>query len=483
VTQKVPLTWEDRACLESCPLPAEGTFQVKNTARRPKFTVSDDGKGIVSHAGGLLLTETARVTGLAASLPGALGRWRPARAVHDPGKIVLDLAVAVALGGDCLADAGVLRAEPALFGPVASDPVVSRLIGRLAADAPAALNAIAKARATARDRAWQLAGPDAPGAGGELIVMDIDATLVTAHSDKEQAAPTWKKGFGFHPLTVFADHGAEGNGEPLAIVLRPGNAGSNTAADHIEAVKLALAQLPAHKRKLVLVRADSGGGTHEFLNWLTKPGRRLQYSVGFTITDDVQQAIAKVPARAWTPAYDSDGKVRDGAWVAELTGLLDLTGWPKGMRVIARKERPHPGAQLRFTDVDGHRVTCFATSTRKGQLADLELRHRRRARCEDRIRNAKDTGLRNLPLHGYAQNQIWCQIVALACELIAWTAMLALHGAARRWEPKRLRLRLFSAAGRIVRGGRRLRLRLASRWPWSAQITTAISRLRALAPG
>ena len=282
---------------------------------------------------------------------------------------------------------------------------------------------------------------------------------------------------------MFADHGSEGSGEPLAIMLRPGNAGSNTAADHIEAVKLALAQLPTDMRKPVLIRADSGGGTHEFLTWLTRPGRRLQYSVGFTITGEVADAIGKIPARAWTPAYDSDGAVRDGAWVAELTGLLDLSSWPKGMRVIARKERPHPGAQLRFTDVNGHRIICFATSARTGQLADLELRHRRRARCEDRIRNAKDTGLRNLPLHGYAQNQIWCQIVALACELIAWTQLLALTGAARRWEPRRLRLRLFAAAGRIVRGGRRLRLKLASRWPWATQITAAIQRLRQLAPG
>jgi Transposase DDE domain group 1 len=456
---------------------------MQNTARRPKIVVSDDGKGIVSHGGALLLAETARVTGLQAGLSQALERWRLPRSVHDPGKIVADLAVAVALGGDCLADAAVLRAEPALFGPVASDPVISRLIARLAGDAPAALTAIGTARATARDRAWQLAGADAPGADGGLITADIDATLVTAHSDKEQAAPTWKKGYGFHPLTVFADQGSEGNGEPLAIMLRPGNAGSNTAADHIEAVQLALAQLPAGMRKRVLVRADSAGGTHDFLTWLTRPGRRLQYSVGFTITGEAAEAIAKIPARAWTPAYDSDGAVRDGAWVAELTGLLDLTGWPKGMRVIARKERPHPGAQLRITDIDGHRVTCFATSTRTGQLADLELRHRRRARCEDRIRNAKDTGLRNLPLHGYTQNQIWCQIVALACELIAWTQLLALHGPARRWEPKRLRLRLFSAAGRIVRGSRRLRLRLAARWPWAAQITAAISRLQALAPG
>ena len=178
-----------------------------------------------------------------------------------------------------------------------------------------------------------------------------------------------------------------------------------------------------------------------------------------------------------------DGQVREGAWIADITGMLDLGSWPSGMRVIVRKERPHPGAQLRFTDIDGHRFTAFATSTRGGQLADLELRHRRRARCEDRIRCAKDTGLRNLPLHGYAQNQIWCEIVALACELLAWTQMLALTGAARRWEPKKLRLRLFTAAGRIVRGGRRLRLRLAARWPWATDITSALQRLHALAPG
>ena len=323
----------------------------------------------------------------------------------------------------------------------------------------------------------------APGAGGALVTVDLDATIVIAHSEKEQAAPTWKKTFGFHPMTAWADHDPAGNGEPLAIVLRPGNAGSNTAADHIETTRLALAQLPRHLRRKVLIRTDSGGGTHEFLTWLTAKSRRLRYSIGMTITDDMQQAIGKVPAAGWTPAYDGDGQVRDGAWVADITGLLDLSGWPAGMRVIIRKERPHPGAQLRFTDIDGHRFTAFATDTSKGQLADLELRHRRRARCEDRIRCAKDTGLRNLPLKGYAQNQLWCEIVALACELIAWTQLLALTGTARRWEPKRLRLRLFSVAGRLVRGGRRLRLRLAGRWPWAAEVTAAIARLQAIPSG
>ena len=205
--------------------------------------------------------------------------------------------------------------------------------------------------------------------------------------------------------------------------------------------------------------------------------------MGFTITEDMQEAILKVPARAWTPAYDGEGEVRPGAWVAEITGMLDLSSWPAGMRVIVRKERPHPGAQLRFTDLGGHRFTAFATSTKGGQLADLELRHRRRARCEDRIRCAKDTGLRNLPLQGFDQNQIWCEIVAMACELTAWMQMLTLQGPARRWEPRRLRLRLFSAAARIVRGGRRLRIRIAASWPWATQITEAITRLQALPSG
>jgi hypothetical protein len=266
-------------------------------------------------------------------------------------------------------------------------------------------------------------------------------------------------------------------------VLRAGSAGSSTAAGHIDATRLALARLPRHLRRKALVRTDAGGGTHGFLQWLAAPSRRLHYPAGMTITKDMQAAILQVPAGAWTPAYDGGGQVRDGAWAAGITGLLDLCSWPAGMRVIVRKERPHPGAQLRFTDLGGHRFTAFAADAKKGQLADLELRHRRRARCEDRIRCARDTGLRNLPLKGFAQNQAWCEIAALACELLAWTQLLALTGEARRREPKRLRLRLFSAAGRLVRGGRRLRLRLAEHWPRAGQVTAAVTRLQTLPPG
>jgi hypothetical protein len=177
----------------------------------------------------------------------------------------------------------------------------------------------------------------------------------------------------------------------------------------------------------------------------------LSYSVGFSLPGDlasIQKKLASIPDDAWTPAHDADRQVRPGAFVAEVTGLFDLTSWPTGMRLIVRKERPHPGAQLRITDIEGMRITAFVTNTARGQLADLELRHRRRARAEDRIRAAKDTGLTNLPLHDFAQNEIWCALVALAADLVAWMQTRALTGhEARRWEPKRLRLRLLSHPG------------------------------------
>ena len=430
-----------------------------------------------------------------AELSVALAPWRRPLAVHDPAKVITDLAVCLALGGDTLSDVGLLRAEPELYGPVASDPTVSRTIDALAADAPAALRAMNTARAAARKRAWSLAGEHAPDHATSArtpLIIDVDATLVTSHSDKEQAAPTFKRGYGFHPLCAFVDHGAEGSGEPLALMLRAGNAGSNTAADHITLIKDALRQLPSHvpgrrPGRRVLIRTDAAGCTHDVVAWMA--AQRLSYSVGFTLPASTPELLAKIPQEVWQPAYDAHDQIRDGAWVAELTDLLDLTGWPPGMRVIARKERPHPGAQLHITDIDGHRVTAFATNTRPGgpdtQLADLELRHRRRARCEDRIRTAKDTGLRAFPLHDFTQNQLWLAIVALAAEIVAWMQMLALPGhQARRWEPKRLRLRIFTIPATIARHARRTVLHLADTAPWADLADQGLNRLRQLsAPG
>lgn len=452
----------------------------KHIGSYPRVRVEGSGCGVVSQAGAVLLVETVRKTGLDAAISTALAPWRKARAVHDPGKVVLDLALATALGGDCLADVAILRAEPQVFGSVASDPTVSRLVDTLAAAGPRALEAIRRARAEVRERVWELAGDAAPHAGGEVIV-DIDGVLVLAHSDKQDAAKTWKKSYGHHPLLAFVDHGVSGSGEPAAGLLRPGNAGSNTAADHITATRLALAQLPKkHRRgRRTLIRTDSAGGTHKFLGWLTARGRWLSYSVGMTITDAIHQTALAIPESAWTPAVEPNGEIRNGAWVAELAGDV-LTGWPKGMRLIVRKERPHPGAQLRFTDADGMRLTAFATNTPDTPIAALELRHRQRARAEDRIRAARDTGLRNLPLHDTAQNQIWLEILQIALDLLAWMPMLALTGTARRWEPKKLRLRLFSAAAQVITKARRRHLRFPSSWPWTDLIIDAINRLHVL---
>jgi hypothetical protein len=404
------------------------TFEVKSTGLYPRVRVDSAKVAAVGQAGGVLLTETIRAAGLDRGLSEALLRWRKPLAIHDPGKIVLDLALSLVLGGEALSDVDVLRAEPGVYGPVASDPTVSRLIALLAEDADTAIAAIAGARQRARATVWGFAGkhaPDHEASAKDPVVIDLDASLITAHSLAQLPDP-----------------------DP-----RPG--------------------------RRVLVRADGAGGTKDFTRWLT--GRRVSYSVGFTLPMDTPVLYRLVPESVWEPALNSDGDAREGAGLAEFTGLLDLDGWPAGMRVIVRRERPHPGAQLRFDDVDGYRLTAFATNTTTSPLQQLELRHRRRARCEDRIRIAKDTGLANLPLHGFNQNRIWCQIVALASELQAWTGMLALAGhEARRWEPKRLRYRLYSIPATLARRARRFVLHLAKQSRWTDLILNGITRLQNL---
>jgi hypothetical protein len=441
--------------------------------------VTAGGESLVSSAGGSLLVETARLVGLDRGLRKRLAPWRAARARHDPGKVVLDLAVAIALGGDCLADLAVVRSQPGLFGQVASDPTVSRLIAALARDPDAAVAALRAARAQARRQAWDL---DAPVSASGPVVIDLDATLVDAHSEKEGAEPTFKRGFGFAPLLAFVDHGPGGTGECLAGLLRPGKANANNAEDHIAVLTAALAQLPVGQRARVLVRGDAGAGTHVFVEHLHQLG--VRYSVGIAGWPTVLQALDALPRQAWRAALDPNGLPRHGAQVAELTRYLPGgTGkpWPPGMRVIARRERPHPGAQLRITDRDGWRITVFATNIPGGRLAEHELLHRMRARAEDRIRCLKDTGLRNLPLHDFAANQIWLELVALAADLLAWTQQLALGDTpARVWEPKRLRLRLLNTAGKLITTGRRDWLRLPRGWPWTPLTITGHARLRAL---
>ena len=312
----------------------------------------------------------------------------------------------------------------------------------------------------------------------------LDATLVTCHSEKEQAAPTFKGGFGYHPLTAWLDN----TGEALAAVLRPGNAGSNTAADHIAVTDLALAQIPDEHRHgtPILISADGAGASKDWLAHLRAHragGVDLRFSVGFTMTATVQAAILALPETAWVEAINADGSLRDGADVAELTGMLeDLTaaGWPAGMRVIVRRERPHPGAQLTFTDHDGWRFQAFATDTEVGQLAQLEARHRAHARVEDRIRCAKNHGLARLPSRQFAINAAWVELALTAADLLAWTQTTLLDGALAVAEPATLRYRLLHVAARITRGQRRLFVRIDKAWPWRDHLAAAFQRLDAL---
>ncbi|WSE08948.1 IS1380 family transposase [Streptomyces sp. NBC_01445] len=457
---------------------------------RPKIQVSADGSGVVGHAGARLLADLADATGLTASYSTALRPLRPRGTGHDPGRIATDLAVMLADGGEAIADLAVLRDQAGVFGSVASTPTAWRM---LADTDGRTLASLRSARAHAREVAWMQAAetsgglPAARAGGGELpgLVLDLDATLVTCHSEKEQAAPTYKGGFGFHPLLCFLAN----TGEAVSGRLRPGNSGANTAADHIAVLDQALAQIPdAHRHGIdILVRADSAGSAKAFLAHvrdLRKRGIRTFFSVGYAITEPVRRAVRAMPDRLWHPALDQDGTLRDGAEVAELTGMVDLGGYPTGTRIIVRRERPHPGAQLSLFDQDeGLRHQAFLTDTPYsggGSAQFLEVRHRGHATVEDHIRCGKTTGFGRFPSRDFAVNAVWLELSLAAIDLLAWTRVLLLDGELASAEPKKLRYRLLHVAARLTRGGRRLRLRISATWPWRNELATAFHRLAAL---
>ena len=425
-----------------------------------------DADGLTSRAGSALLVGVADRVGLSEALSGAMGGLRQRRSRHDPGRTLRDLAVMLADGGDCLADLSALRDQPSLFGEVASDATAWRA---LAALADGRLAVVRQARAKARRQVWQLAGPP------RRVVLDLDATLITAHSDKEQAAGNYKHGFGVHPLLAYEAT----TKEALAGLLRPGNAGANTAADHVEVLALAVAQLPEQAiGPGLLVRADSGGATHVFLDEVAACGFR--FSVGFDLTEPVRQAILAVPEQGWQPALTQAGEQREGAAVAELVLDLEANGWPAGTRAICRRERPHPGAQLSFSDDNGYRFQVFITNQQGRRIERLEQLHRHHAVVEDRIRCGKDSGLENLPFRAFAANAAWLELVLIGQDLLAWTQRLLLTGELARCEPKRLRYRLLHVAGRLTRHARRLRLHLPRGWAWGNELLAAFARLRAL---
>jgi hypothetical protein len=427
--------------------------------------VTKDGEGIANHVGSVALRDLADGLGLTRALSEAMAPRQERRPTHDRGAILRDLVVMLADGGDCVSDLAALRDQPRVFGEVASTATAWRLVNGLKKKD---LKRIRKARARARERAWRRGGM------AKEIVLDLDATLVTSHSEKEKAAPNFKRGFGFHPILCYLEE----TDEALAGKLRPGNATANQSDDNIEVLELALEQLPkAAFKKEILVRGDSACATYALVEKVRERG--LRFSFGMDLYESIREAISNMDEEDWVPAVTQSGEEREGADVCELKAL-DLSSWPPGTRAICRRERPHPGAQLKFTDANGYRFQVFITD-QSGDIAQLEARHRGRARVENRIRCGKETGLENLPFHDFRANRAWLELILTAQDLIAFFQRICLRGEAKKWDPKTLRYRLFHTAARLVRSGRRHILRLQKSWRWTPMLYDAFQRVRLIA--
>jgi hypothetical protein len=493
---------------------------VNTTGWLKGLQVTADGTGIVSHAGVALLRGLADNTGLTAGLSKALASRR--LLVHDRGRVLADLACAIADGAEVISDFRVMGDQEDLFGLVASVPTAWRTLAEIATGGDRTAGRIGAAVNAARRRAWtQIAARH--GALPGVRVADktlegvtcirLDASVVTCHSDKEGAEPNFK-GFGLHPLLAYCDN----TGEPLAGLLRPGSAGSNTAADHLTVLGAAITALPPAFRRRLMVTCDGAGASHDLIERLdalaSRPGYQLIYSVGWELGAREKAAITEVLEEAWQIAVDEHGEVRERradqacgglhcahrrcwieeAHVTELTSLLRegpagdrLDGWPAKVRVFARRERPHPGAQLTlFEAEDGWRYTLWVTnltsSTKgwRGQPAYIDAAHRVHARVEDAIRTGKDCGIGKFPSTALAMNKAWQAAALTAATLLAWLKLLALDGSLAKAEPKTLRYRILHAAARLTRGGRQRRLNIATTWPWATDIVTAWDRISAL---
>jgi hypothetical protein len=493
---------------------------VNLTGWSKSLEVTADGEGIVSHAGLALLRLLADKTGLTGGLSRALAS--PRLLIHDRGRVTADLACAIADGSQVISDFRVLADQKELFGLVASVPTTWRTLDEIAAGGPQALTRITRAVNGARRQAWAATEARHGALPGVRIAdkvlhgvtcIRLDATVTPAHSDKELAEPNFK-GFGHHPLLGYCDN----TGEPLAGMMRRGSAGSNTTADHLQVFGDAIAALPPKFRRRLMVTADGAGASHGLITRLdqlaARPGRQLTYSVGWELGARERAAIRLIPAEAWQIAIDQRGEVRERrtaaacadrscghvrcwveeAHVTELTGLLregpggdQLDGWPASMRVFARRERPHPGAQLSlFETQDGWRYSLWVSNVPaqlrgwRAQLGYIDAAHRVHARVEDCIRTGKDCGIGRFPSHDFAMNSAWLAVALIAAALLSWLRLIALDGDLAKAEPKTLRYRVLHAAGKLVRGGRRRRLKIPATWPWADAIATAWARITAL---
>jgi hypothetical protein len=451
------------------------------------LSLSTGGRKLVGKAGIVPVRRLADKVGLTDFLGGALVR-RDFHPVHDRGTVLVSAACAVLLGSRSMSGITVMRQAALVLGHPAS---ASTLYRTLDAIGPVQLAKIASARAKARSTVHDLLD-QRPGGfpwirvdGRPLTgwtVLDIDASLVPAHSDKEGAEPN-RKGYGLHPILMFLDN----TDEHLVCRLRPGSAGANTASDHIDVSTEAIRQLPTRRRRKVLFRADGAGATVEYLRWITDGGgnkaNTWQYSVGWTREEDFWTNLARVPATTWTAALDARGKPRDDAALVEVTGMLDLSGWPQGLRVIVRREPVHPkyAKDLKpYELATGYRYQAIATNTPGRQLQWLDACHRVHAHVESGIRRSKALTLTRLPSAKFALNQAWCTLLAITMDLLAWLQLLALHGRLARAEPATVRTDLFDVPARLTDHARHRELKFDPAWPASHAAVRAWDRVQAL---
>jgi hypothetical protein len=472
----------------------------KDTRWDRNLSVAPDADGLIGHAGAVLLRKLADQCGLTSALGAALGR-KGKFPLTGRGVALVSMAVAIALGARSMSDIAVLAHQEPVFGTAPSDTTVRRTLEL--AD-PRTLDKIARGRAAVRARVWQLicarpAGFPWLAIAGKLLagwlVIDLDATLITARSDKEGAAPTFKSGYGFHPLGAWCANTAES----LAMLLRPGNAGSNTFADHLAVLTAALRQIPSRMRSKLLVRVDGAGASHELITHLlslSSRRRTVLFTSGWMITAADEEAIRLLPATAWQTTVDQDGAVQEDKHAAEISHLLSRAGrWPAGLRWIVRRTRPSRRQARNLTAYEratGWRYSIICTNIPAARgipgvpgshhAQFIDVLHRQHAIVEDGVRTGKSMGLHNLPSKTWVVNCGWVLAANLAADLAAWCRLLGLYDQEdlKDAEPDTLRYRLLSLPARLVRHARQRVLKISRTWPWKEAFLICWQRLCAL---
>ncbi|MDP9696801.1 UNVERIFIED_ORG: hypothetical protein J2X79_004384 [Arthrobacter globiformis] len=467
----------------------------KNTGVFPSIPVAGTGQSLVSHAGLNVVTSFVDALGFRGLCEDRLGQFVPSGARHRPGSLLGSLGVMLAAGGEHVTALDILRASPGLFGQVPSNATVSRFFERTVANPELFGYGFETLTRELRARAWDAAGNRNPAlreTPGHPLIIDLDATLVTSHSDKEKVAGTRIRAVTGSPRL-----------SPVSITARPTAPGKSSLSCCARATRAPTAPMttstcskppppnwPASFHdaegrldgKRILVRTDSAGASRKFLWYLHAAG--AQFSVSYPVPAAKAHMIDWInDKKNWQPALDQHGTERTDAWVINATDIIPLADYPPGTSIFLRAEPLHPGAQPTLLDLDGHRITAFLTNSPRWHGPFLDARHRARGRCENRIKTLKNTGLGKLPFFDFAANQAWANIAALASNLVSWLQLTALPDChqARVWDIKRWRYRLFATAGKIITRARCRQLLVPDVAPERAliaRILEAVTELR-----